>query len=170
MIRPAQIADLPDVLRLIRELAEYEREPDAAVATIEDLHAALFPEGTAHIFCDLVEDEGQVVGMALWFLNFSTWTGQCGIYLEDLFIQPSHRGFGFGKALLAHLANRCLEQGYPRLVWQVLDWNTPSIEFYRSLGAESMDEWITMRVTGDALGALAAQLKVPSSLTRNTST
>ena len=157
MIRPAAIDDLPEVLRLIRELAHYEREPAAAVATVEDLQAALFPEGhPAHIFCDLIDVEGRVVGMALWFLNFSTWTGKCGIYLEDLFIQPDQRGHGYGKSLLVHLAQRCVAEGYPRLVWQVLDWNTPSIDFYRSLGAESMDEWITMRVSGDVLEQLAA--------------
>jgi len=148
------------VLGLIRELAEYEREPDAVEATEDQLHQVLFgPHPT--VFCDVVEIDGVMVGMAIWFLNFSTWLGRNGIYLEDLYVTPAHRGAGHGKALLAHLARRCVDAGYGRLEWSVLDWNTPAIDFYVGLGATGMDEWTTHRVTGDALVTLARQTTVP---------
>jgi GNAT superfamily N-acetyltransferase len=105
----------------------------------------------------VVEIDGEVVGMAIWFLNFSTWLGRHGIYLEDLYVTPGHRGGGHGKALLAHLAQRCVDAGYGRLEWSVLDWNTPAIDFYVGLGSVAMDGWTTHRLAGDALAALARQ-------------
>ncbi len=141
---------------MIRELAEYEREPNAVVATEAMLHEALFGDSPA-VFGLIAEDEGVTVGFALWFLNFSTWLGRHGIYLEDLYVRPEHRGSDHGKALLAELASICVERGYGRFEWWVLDWNTPAIDFYRSIGAEPMDEWTVQRVTGDALTDLAAQ-------------
>ena len=155
MIRPARPADVPAILQLIKELADYERAPRAVEATEDLLHDALFcaePRVHAH----LVEQDGEVVGFALWFLNFSTWLGRHGLYLEDLYVKPSHRGQGHGRALLAELARICVDRGYGRMEWWVLDWNEPAIEFYRSIGAIAMDEWTVQRVTGDALAALAA--------------
>ncbi len=143
---------------MIRELAEYEREPNAVVATEAMLHEALFGDSPA-VFGLIAEDEGVTVGFALWFLNFSTWLGRHGIYLEDLYVRPEHRGSGHGKALLAELASICVERGYGRFEWWVLDWNTPAIDFYRSIGAEPMDEWTVQRVTADALTDLAAQAR-----------
>jgi GNAT superfamily N-acetyltransferase len=156
VIRPATPSDVPALLGLVRELAEYEREPDAVEATEDQLHEVLFGSSPA-VFCDLVEIDHEVVGMAIWFLNFSTWLGRHGIYLEDLYVTPTHRGAGHGKALLTHLARRCVGAGYGRLEWSVLDWNRPAIDFYIGLGAIPMDEWTTHRVTGDALTALARQ-------------
>lgn len=145
------------ILDLVYALALYEKEPDSAQATLEQINAAYFCENPA-VFCDFVEDDaGEIVGFATWFLNFSTWTGTHGIYLEDLFVLPQARGHGYGKALLIHLAKLCKERGYQRFQWWVLDWNEPSIKFYQSLGAVSMDEWTTMRVSGDALDRLAGQ-------------
>ena len=143
---------------MIRELAEYEREPNAVVATEAMLHEALFGDSPA-VFGLIAEDEGVTVGFALWFLNFSTWLGRHGIYLEDLYVRPEHRGSGHVKALLAELASICVERGYGRFEWWVLDWNTPAIEFYRSIGADPMDEWTVQRVAGDALTDLAAQAR-----------
>lgn len=145
------------MLRLIAELAAYEMEPESAAATVEDLRAALFPDdGHATAFAHVVEVAGEprIVGMALWFLTFSTWTGKNGIWLEDLFVEPEHRGCGHGKALLVTLAQICRERGYPRLEWCVLDWNAPSIGFYRSIGALAQDEWTTYRLSGEALQEL----------------
>ena len=145
------------ILDLVYALALYEKEPDSAQATLEQINAAYFCENPA-VFCDFVEDDaGEIVGFATWFLNVSTWTGTHGIYLEDLFVLPQARGHGYGKALLIHLAKLCRERGYQRFQWWVLDWNEPSIKFYQSLGAVSMDEWTTMRVSGDALDRLAGQ-------------
>ena len=155
-VRPASAEDVPAILGLIRDLAAYEREPDAVETTEEDLLRALFPEeGSPTTHCHVAEVDGTVVGLAVWFVTFSTWTGRNGIWLEDLFVLPEHRGSGLGKALLASLAAVCLERGWPRLEWTVLDWNTPSVEFYRSLGALGMEEWTTHRITGDALELLA---------------
>jgi GNAT superfamily N-acetyltransferase len=155
MIREARAEDVPAVVGLVHELAEYERSPESCTLTKEQLHAALFgPEAVAR--CHVAEVAGEVVGCAIWFLNFSTWRGVPGIYLEDLFVRPTHRGSGLGRALLAALAADCDERGYARLEWQVLDWNEPSIEFYRSLGAMPMDEWTTFRLDGDALTSFAA--------------
>lgn len=153
MIRSAVPTDVPTILRLIADLAEYEREPEAAKATEAQLHTALFGEHPA-VFALIAEDEtGSAVGFALYFLNFSTWNGTHGIYLEDLFVLPEARGGGYGRALLRELARIAIERGYGRVEWSVLDWNEPSIGFYKSLGAVPMDEWTTMRLTGDALHA-----------------
>lgn len=151
MIRPAVPADIPTIRTLIADLAAYEREPDAARATEEQLHAALFGEHPAVYALIAEDDAGVPVGFALYFLNFSTWTGTHGIYLEDLFVRPEARGGGHGRALLHELARIAVERGYSRVEWSVLDWNEPSIGFYKALGAVPMDEWTTMRLTGDAL-------------------
>jgi GNAT superfamily N-acetyltransferase len=157
-IRRANKDDAGIILQLIQELAEYEQAPHEVVATKEDLLATLFTADPS-VFCDLVElhegGEIKVAGMALWFLNYSTWQGKHGIYLEDLFVRPEYRGRGYGKALLIHLARICVEKGYGRLQWWVLDWNTPAIDFYKSIGAEAMDEWTVFRVSGQALTDLA---------------
>ncbi|MBC3843946.1 GNAT family N-acetyltransferase [Streptacidiphilus sp. 4-A2] len=157
MIRPATPADVPGIHAMVRELADYERALDDAKATEEQLHTALFgphPAAFAHIAED--DTTGSVVGFALWFRNFSTWTGAHGIYLEDLYVRPQARGAGHGKALLAELARICVERGYGRLEWSVLDWNEPSIGFYKSLGAFPMDEWTVFRLTGEPLAVLGA--------------
>jgi GNAT superfamily N-acetyltransferase len=156
MIRTAQPSDVSEIHSMIRELAEYERELDSARATPAQLHEALFGAEPA-VFALIAEDDttGAAVGLALWFRNFSTWTGTHGVYLEDLFVRPWARGGGHGKALLASLAAICVERGYERLEWAVLDWNKPAIGFYRSIGALPQDEWTVQRLTGEALGALA---------------
>jgi GNAT superfamily N-acetyltransferase len=155
--RPATPADVPDLIRLVRALAAYEKEPDAAVATPEQFTRALFPADAAPVaFAHVAEQDGRVVGMALWFTTFSTWTGQPGIWLEDLFVDPATRGGGIGTALLSGLAATCVERGWTRLEWAVLDWNEPSIAFYRSHGARPLEDWTTFRVDGDALGRLAS--------------
>jgi GNAT superfamily N-acetyltransferase len=155
VIRAAREDDVPDIHRLIRALAEYERSLDRATGTEEDLRRALFGPQPA-VFAHVAQDAGRVVGFALWFLNFSTWTGRHGIYLEDLFVDKEMRGRGYGKALLTELARLCTERGYQRLEWVVLDWNTPSIEFYKSLGARPMDDWDIFRLSGPALPALGS--------------
>ncbi|HVX70776.1 MAG TPA: GNAT family N-acetyltransferase [Mycobacteriales bacterium] len=149
-IRTARVDDVPVVVSLIRELAEYEREPDAVEATADDIRTALFGPSPA-VFCHVAEQDGEVVGFALWFLNFSTWKGKHGIYLEDLFVRPSARGTGLGKALLTTLIEIARERGYGRVEWSVLDWNAPAIDFYRSLGARPMDGWTVWRLDGKAL-------------------
>ncbi|MDQ0600828.1 ribosomal protein S18 acetylase RimI-like enzyme [Streptomyces canus] len=158
MIRTATPADIPAVHALIRELADYEKAPDEANATPEQLHEALFGERPA-AYAHIAEDDttGEAVGYALWFLNFSTWRGVHGIYLEDLYVRPEARGAGHGKALLTELARICVERGYERLEWSVLDWNTPSIAFYEALGARPQDEWTVYRLTDEALGALGGR-------------
>ena len=160
-IREATPADVPTILRLVRELAEYEREPDAVKATEESFLTTMFPaKGDPTVFGHVAEVDGEdgpeVVGIAIWFLSFSTWTGTNGIWLEDLYVTPSQRGTGLGKQLLTRLAQVCVERGYRRLEWTVLDWNEPSIAFYRSLGAVPMEEWTTNRLAGDALAALGS--------------
>ena len=158
-VRPIRPDDVPAVVALVRELAEYEKAPDEAQMTEEQLSDALFGDFPAlfgHVAT--AEDEvapGQVVGMALWFRNFSTWRGTHGIYLEDLYVQPAHRGTGLGRELLRTLAELCVQRGYSRLEWWVLDWNTPSIEFYKAAGAQAMDEWTVFRLTDEALTAFA---------------
>ena len=154
-LRPATRDDVADIRRLIRALADYEKEPDAAVVTEADLLRDGFGEKPLFKVV-MAEWEGAVVGFAFYFYNYSTWQGRPGLYLEDLFVMPSHRGQGIGKALLVHLARIALRENCGRFVWQVLDWNTPSIQFYESLGAVVMKEWLTMRVTGEALKKLAA--------------
>lgn len=154
-IREATPADIPAILGLVAELAAYEKEPDRAVATPDDFRAVLFPEhGHPSTFCHVAETEDGVVGIALWFLSFSTWTGKQGIWLEDLFVDPQRRGTGLGKALLGSLAQICLERGYTRLEWCVLNWNTPSIAFYEALGATAQSDWTTYRLDGGALAAV----------------
>ena len=135
VIREAIPADIPDILRLIRALATYEKDPDAVVTSEADLRRWVFGEDAVASVL-VAEQEDRVVGIALWFRNFSTWSGQPGIYLEDLFVEPEHRGSGLGKALLLELARIAVERGYARVEWVVLDWNRPSIEFYESLGLE----------------------------------
>lgn len=161
MIRSATPDDVPQILRLVRDLAEYERALHEVKATEEDLRAHLFgPDPKA--FALIAEHEGRVVGFAVWFLTFSTWLGRHGIYLEDLYVDPEMRGRGYGKLLLAELARIADERGYGRVEWAVLKWNTPSIEFYRSLGALPQDEWDVYRLTGDAIGSLAASAATPA--------
>ncbi|KQY96045.1 GCN5 family acetyltransferase [Caulobacter sp. Root1455] len=153
-IRPAVATDSALIYRFIRDLAEYEKLLSTVEATEGDVTAALFGE-TPRVFCDIAEIDGQPVGFALWFYNFSTFVGRHGIYLEDLFVRPEARGSGAGRALLAGLARRCLDEKLGRLEWAVLDWNAPSIAFYDSLGAAAMDDWIVRRMTGEALRRLA---------------
>jgi len=155
MIRIATPDDVPVIHALVRELAEYEKVPQAAKATPEQLREALFgarPAAFAHVAVD--DSTGEAVGFALWFLNFSTWTGVQGIYLEDLYVRPEARGGGHGRALLVELARLCAERGYERLEWAVLNWNRPAIGFYESLGARPQDEWTVYRLTDEALAAL----------------
>ncbi|KIF75878.1 GCN5 family acetyltransferase [Streptomyces sp. 150FB] len=154
MIRTATPADVPAIHAMVRELAEYEKALHEARASEEQLHEALFGERPA-AFAHIAEaEDGEPVGFALWFLNFSTWRGVHGIYLEDLYVRPDRRGGGHGTALLTELARICVERGYERLEWSVLDWNEPSIAFYRSLGALPQDGWTVYRLTDDALGTL----------------
>jgi GNAT superfamily N-acetyltransferase len=154
-IRPAEPRDVPAILALVRELAIYEKEPQAVEATETHFRDALFPQTHAPTaFAHVAVVDGTVVGMAVWYVTFSTWLGGAGIWLEDLFVQPSHRGSGLGKGLLATLAAVCVERGYARLEWWVLKWNTPAIGFYDSLGGQPMDEWLTYRLDGRALDAL----------------
>lgn len=155
-VRPIRPEDVPAVVGLVRELAEYEKAAHEARMTEEQLATALFGDSAKLFGHVAVADDGAVVGMALWFLNFSTWRGTHGVYLEDLFVRPGHRGTGLGKELLRTLAEVCVQHGYERLEWSVLDWNTPSIEFYRAHGAVPMDEWTVFRLTDDALSRFAA--------------
>ncbi len=154
-IRRAAESDLGAVVAMVHELAAYEQAPEQCQLTVQQLRAALFGERPA-LFGHVAENGGELVGFALWFLNFSTWNGVHGLHLEDLYVRPQHRGGGFGRALLAELAAECVRHGYSRLQWWVVNWNTPAIDFYRSLGAVPMDEWTVFRLTGDALSALAA--------------
>ncbi|MFZ9226838.1 MAG: GNAT family N-acetyltransferase, partial [Candidatus Nanopelagicaceae bacterium] len=146
-IRPARRDEAAIILQLINDLAEYEKAPDEVKATEKEITETIFADNPK-VFCDFVEVDGDIAGMAIWFLNYSTWQGKHGIYLEDLFVKPEYRGRGYGKALLQHLASICNERGYGRFQWWVLDWNSPAIEFYRSLGAEAMSEWTVYRVSG----------------------
>ncbi|CAM5481700.1 GNAT family N-acetyltransferase [Kitasatospora aureofaciens] len=158
MIRTAVVTDVPVILAMIRELAEYEKAPQEAVATEEQLRESLFGANPA-VFGLIAEDDatGEPVGFAVWFLNFSTWRGTHGIYLEDLYVRPAARGGGHGKALLLELARIAVERGYARVEWSVLDWNQPSIDFYKSLGAVPMDEWTVYRLTDEALRAAGSR-------------
>lgn len=156
LIRPVEDRDVDAVVGLVHELADYERAAEHCLLTATQLRAALFAPSPA-LFGHVAEVNGVVVGCALWFLNFSTWRGVHGLYLEDLYVQPAHRGAGIGRALLARLAGVCVERGLARLEWWVLDWNEPSIGFYRTLGAVAMDEWTVFRLDGAALDALARE-------------
>ena len=155
-IRLAQPSDVEDIHRLIYELAVYEKAPEEMVATIDQINTSLFNANPV-AFCHVAEVDGKVVGIALWFLNYSTWLGKPGIYLEDLFVQPEYRGHGIGKGFMQTLAALCVERGYERFQWWVLDWNTPSIDFYESFGAVPMDEWTVFRLSGDALRKFASE-------------
>jgi GNAT superfamily N-acetyltransferase len=155
-IRDATPADIDQIYDYIHALAEYEKAPDEAVLSKSDLSQSLFGQNP-QVYCSLSVQDEQVTGIAIWHLNYSTWLGKHGIYLEDLFVDPKFRGQGHGKALLVRLAQICVERGYPRFSWWVLDWNKPSIDFYESLGAKAMDEWTVFRVSGDALTKLASQ-------------
>jgi len=153
-IRPATAADVGQILAFIRALAAYEREPDAVTATEADLLRDGFgPNPFYH--CLIAEHDGKPAGFAFYLFNYSTWMGRPGLYLEDLFVQPEFRGLGIGKALLERVAAIAVENNCPRLQWEVLDWNTPAIDFYRASGAEFMKEWLNVRVSGDALLRLA---------------
>ena len=154
-IRLAQPADIADIHRLIYELAVYEKAPEQMVATVDQISESLFKDNPV-AFAHVAEVDGKIVGIALWFLNYSTWLGKPGIYLEDLFVQPEHRGHGIGKGFMKTLAQLCIERGYERFQWWVLDWNKPSIEFYKSLGAVPMDEWTVFRLSGDSLKKFAS--------------
>jgi GNAT superfamily N-acetyltransferase len=155
-VRRIRPEDVDAVVELVHALAEYEREPDACHLTAPQLHAALFGEAPA-LFGHVAELDGAVAGFTLWFLNFSTWRGTHGIYLEDLYVREELRGSGLGKALLATLAAECVEHGYQRLEWSVLNWN-PAIGFYRALGASPQDEWTVYRLADDPLRALASDV------------
>jgi GNAT superfamily N-acetyltransferase len=157
-IRPATKKDAPLIVQFVRDLAEYERDPKAAVATEEDfLRDGFGTKPKFHIV--FAEWDGRPAGFAFYFYNYSTWQGRPGLYLEDLFVKPEFRGKGIGKALLLHLAKIAVENNCGRYQWQVLDWNTPAIDFYKSLGAEMMKEWLTMRVDGEALKQMAEMAK-----------
>ena len=156
-IRFATPADVPQILAFVRELAEYEREPDAVLATEPMLEAALFGPRPAAEAVIAEDAEGKALGFALFFQNFSTWTGLPGLYLEDLYVAPAARGAGVGKALLRHLADIAVTRGYARFEWSVLGWNQSAIDLYRAMGAVGMEEWTVQRVTGEALHALAGR-------------
>jgi GNAT superfamily N-acetyltransferase len=153
-IRRARSDEAALVLALVRELADYEKLSHEVVAAEAEIAEALFGKNP-RLFCDIAEWNGEVAGFAAWFVNFSTFAGRHGIYLEDLFVRPALRGNGIGKALLMHLANECVTNGWSQLQWAVLDWNAPSIAFYKSLGAVMMGEWTLCRLTGPALASLA---------------
>lgn len=153
-IRTAVADDIPLIVQLIRELAEYEKEPRQAVATEQDIRRDGF-SANPKFRVVIAEWSSDPAGFALFFYNYSTWMGRAGLYLEDLFVRPEFRGRGIGKAMLAHLAKLAVDEGCGRFEWQVLNWNTPAVEFYKGLGARVMDEWSTMRLTGEPLRKLA---------------
>lgn len=152
-IRPAVTEDAPLILQFIRELAEYEKKLDEVVATEQSLTEWIFEKHGAEVL--IGESEGQPVGFALFFSNFSTFLGRPGIFLEDLYVRPQARGKGLGTAFFRHLARLCAQRGYGRLEWSCLDWNEPSIRFYLSMGARPMSDWTSYRITGGVLSALA---------------
>jgi GNAT superfamily N-acetyltransferase len=153
-VRHANPQDVPAILDLIRGLAEYERALDEVVATEAALMASFFCENP-QVFCHVATQDEEVVGIAVWHLNYSTWLGKHGMYLEDLYVVPEARGHGYGMALLKELARLCVDREYERFQWWVLDWNQPSIEFYKSIGAVPMDEWTVFRLSGEPLEKLA---------------
>jgi len=155
VIRKATRADVPAILALVKELAVYEREPDAVIATEADFLRDGFGESPAFFVLVAVDESASVIGFALYFFSYSTWVGRRCLYLEDLFVQPAHRGNGAGIALMAALAKEAIAQDCRRFVWQVLDWNEPAIAFYERLGARVLREWLTVRLEGDALASLA---------------
>ena len=156
VIRPTTSQDIPTILAMVAELAEFERAAHEAVATVDDFEAALFCENPA-VFAVLAEVDGQAAGFALYFKNFSTWLGKHGIYLEDLYVRPEFRGSGIGQGLLSHLAQICVDNGYPRFEWWVLDWNESARKVYDHLDAQALTEWIPYRITGESLTELAAK-------------
>ena len=155
-IRSAEISDLPVILQFIQDLAKYEKAPNEVKLSLSELEESLFAK-TAQVYCLISEADGKATGFAVWHLNYSTWLGRHGIYLEDLYVDPKYRGLGHGKALLKKLAQICIERGYKRLQWWVLDWNETAIEFYKSIGAQPMDEWTVFRVSGSSLEKLATE-------------
>ncbi len=158
VLRRAVPADVPGLVGLVHDLADYEKARHECTVTAEQLRAALFgPE--PKVFAHVVADESELLGCAIWFLNFSTWDGVHGIYLEDLYVKPETRGNGYGKALLTALAKEAVDHGYSRVSWSVLTWNKPSIDFYESIGAVAQTEWAGYRLAGDALGKLAADAR-----------
>lgn len=156
-IRQARREDCPKILQFIQELAEYEKEPDAVEASVEILKESIFDKKQANVV--FVEENGESIGFALYFFNFSTWRGKAGLYLEDLYVQPSHRGKGFGKMLLSYLASQAVKRNCPRFEWIVLDWNKPSIDFYEAMGAKPLSEWTVYRLENEALQDLAKSYK-----------
>ena len=161
VIRKATRADVPAILALVKELATYEREPDAVIATEADFLRDGFGESPAFEVLVAQGDERTVIGFALYFFSYSTWVGRKCLYLEDLFVQPGHRGKGAGVALMKELARVAIETECKRFVWQVLDWNEPAIAFYEKLGAKVMREWLTARIEGEALLQLAQLARSP---------
>nr|WP_157647418.1 GNAT family N-acetyltransferase [Actinomycetospora chiangmaiensis] len=155
-IRPAEPADVPTLVRFVHELAAYEREPESCLLTGDQLHDALFGDAPAVFATVAVQGDG-LAGAAIWFLTYSTWTGVHGVHLEDLYVSPDHRRHGVARALLADLARTCVDRGWARLEWAVLDWNTPALDFYATLASEPLDGWTTHRVDGAALTALAGR-------------
>ena len=153
-IRDAMPADVPQILQFAKDLATYEREPDAVTATEADIHEGLFG-ATPLVEALIAEIDGEAQGFAIFFKTFSTWTGKPGFWLDDLYVNPDARGSGAGKALLKAIAALAVKRGYARFDWWVLDWNTPSIGFYKAMGAKAMDEWTVYRLDGDALPAVA---------------
>jgi len=154
LIRLATEADVPQILGLVKELAEYEKAPNEVIATELDIHESLFkPDSVTN--CHVAEVDKKIVGIAVWFLNYSTWLGKEGIYLEDLYVKPEYRKNGIGLNLMKTLAKICVDRGYDRFQWAVLDWNEPSIKFYDSIGASPMTDWISYRLSGEALKQFA---------------
>jgi GNAT superfamily N-acetyltransferase len=154
-VRPARREDVPTLVQLVHELATYERAPESVVITEEGLAEHLFGSQPG-VFAHVALRDEEIVGFAVWFLSYSTWRGQHGIYLEDLFVRPDARGSGLGRELLQTLAGIAVQRGYGRLEWQVLDWNSPAIGFYRTLGAKALDDWTMFRLTDSALTALGS--------------
>ena len=155
IIRPAGRADVPALVAMVHDLAAYEREPDAVEVDEAQLAASLFTE-TPVVFANVADDDGTVLGMTIYFRNFSTWTGRLGIYLEDFYVRPEARGRGIGRALMGALADEARAHGYAWIDWSVLDWNDMAIGFYESIGAVPMDEWTGYRLAGGALAALGS--------------
>jgi len=156
-IRYASRKDVPVILQFIKELAEYEKEPDAVEATEAILEESIFDKKQANVI--LLEENNESVGFALYFFNFSTWRGKAGLYLEDLYVRSQYRGKGYGKMLLSYLAKQAVELGCPRFEWIVLDWNKPSIDFYKAMGAKPLDEWTVFRLENQELKNLASKYK-----------
>ena len=159
-VRRIRLADVDELFQMVRDLADYENSLAEVQSSADDFRVALFGPAP-QLFGHVVEHGSRLAGFAVWYVSFSTWTGKHGIYLEDLYVRPEHRGSGFGRALLVELARLCVERGYARLEWWVLDWNEPALRFYSSLGATSMDEWTQHRLTGPSLDALGGFAHAP---------